>query len=62
MLSGYRATGVDHFEVVSPPEPLYEALAMVRITNDFHPLDLPNGTEAAVMDRIESDTQSLLKG
>ncbi|WP_135853540.1 phosphotransferase family protein [Halorussus salinus] len=60
MLSGYRATDPDLAEAVAPPEPLYEALAMVRIMNDFHHLDLPDGTESAVMDRIETDLRDLL--
>ena len=60
MLSGYRATASDGAQAVSTPEPLYEALAMVRIMNDFHHLALPSGTDAAVMDRIESDVRALL--
>ncbi|UPW01467.1 phosphotransferase [Halorussus gelatinilyticus] len=62
MLSGYRATAPDRAERVSAPEPLYEALAMVRIMNDFRHLDLPDGTEPAVMERIESDVRGLLDG
>lgn len=62
MLSGYRMTAPDRAEAVSSPEPLYEALAMVRIMNDFHHLDLPNGTEAAVINRISMDAQALLDG
>lgn len=60
VLSGYRATASDA-AAVSTPEPLYEALAMVRIMNDFHHLALPGGTDAAVMDRIESDVRALLE-
>ena len=60
MLSGYRTTAPDRAETVSTPEPLYEALAMVRIMNDFHRLDLPNGTEAAAMDRISADARALI--
>ena len=62
MLSGYRETAPDRAEAVSTHEPLYEALAMVRIMNDFHHLDLPNGTETAVMDRIRADVRALLEG
>ena len=60
MLSGYRATAPDRAEAVSTPEPLYEALAMVRIMNDFRHLDLPDGTEGAVMDRIRADAHTLI--
>lgn len=60
MLSGYRRTAPDRVGTVSTPEPLYEALAMVRIMNDFHHLDVPDGTESAVMDRIRSDLRALL--
>ncbi|MFC4450834.1 phosphotransferase family protein [Halorussus aquaticus] len=60
MLSGYRATDPDRAEAVSTPEPLYEALAMVRIMNDFRHLDLPDGTEPDAMERIETDARDLL--
>lgn len=60
MQSGYRTTAPDRSEAVSTHEPLYEALAMVRIMNDFHRLDLPKGTEAAVKDRIRTDIRALL--
>jgi len=60
MLSGYRATAPDRVEAVATPEPLYEALAMVRIMNDFNHLDLPAGTESTVMDRIRTDVRALL--
>lgn len=60
MLSGYQATASDRAESVSTPEPLYEVLAMVRVMNDFHHLDLPNEAEAAVMDRIRTDAQVIL--
>jgi aminoglycoside phosphotransferase (APT) family kinase protein len=62
MLSGYRATDPDRGAAVSTPEPLYEALAMVRIMNDFRHLDLPDGAESAVMERIETDVRELLDG
>ncbi|USZ68457.1 phosphotransferase [Halorussus salilacus] len=60
MLSGYRAVAPNRAESVSTPEPVYEALAMVRIMNDFEHLDLPDGTEPAVMDRIRADARALL--
>lgn len=60
MLSGYRTTAPGRAEAVSTPEPLYELLAMVRIMNDFHHLELPDGTETAVMDRIRTDARELL--
>ena len=62
MLSGYQTAEPERAGAVSTPEPLYEALAVVRIMNDFHHLDLPNGTETAVMDRISTDVQALLDG
>jgi hypothetical protein len=61
MLAGYRTTAPDRVDAVSTPEPLYEALAMVRIMNDFEQLDLPDGTDAAVMNRIETDVRALLE-
>lgn len=60
MLSGYRSTAPEHAEAVSTHQPLYEALAMVRIMNDFEHLTLPGEHEAAVMDRITADVRSLL--
>lgn len=60
MLSGYRTTAPALVETLSTPEPLYEALAMIRIMNDFEHLDIPNGTETAVMDRIRRDVRTLL--
>ncbi|MCU4740607.1 phosphotransferase family protein [Natronoglomus mannanivorans] len=62
MLSGYRTTAPDRAEAVSTPEPLYEAIAMVRIMNDFDHLDFPDGAEATVMDRIRTDARALLDG
>ncbi|WP_207591339.1 phosphotransferase [Halomontanus rarus] len=62
MLSGYRTTAPDRAEAVSTPEPLYEAVAMIRIMNDFHHLDFPDGSEAMVMDRISTDARALLDG
>jgi aminoglycoside phosphotransferase (APT) family kinase protein len=60
MLSGYRAVASDRAEAVSTPEPLYEALAMVRIMNDFRHLDVADGIEAAVKGRIRADVRELL--
>lgn len=58
--AGYQATAPDRAEALSPSEPLYEVLAMVRIMNDFHHLDLPEGTESSVIDRISRDARVLL--
>jgi hypothetical protein len=60
MLAGYRTEAPARAAALSTPEPLYEALAMVRIMNDFHRLDLPDGTEGAVMAHISGDARSLL--
>lgn len=60
MLEGYRASAPGRAEAVSTSEPLYEALAMVRIMNDFGHLDVPDGTETAVVDRIRSDARALV--
>jgi len=60
LLSGYRASAPDRVDAVATPAPLYEALAAVRIMNDFRHLDLPEGTETAVMDYIKSDVRRLL--
>lgn len=62
LLSGYRARAPERAEELSVPEPLYEALAMVRIMNDFDQLTVPDGTEAAVSERIRTDVQTLLDG
>lgn len=61
MLSGYRETAPELAERVVDPEPLYEALAMTRIMNDFEHLTLPEGSEAAVMDRIRTDVRALIE-
>jgi aminoglycoside phosphotransferase (APT) family kinase protein len=60
MLSGYRETAPDLAEQLSTPEPRYEALAMVRLMNDFEHLDVPEDARPAVMDRIRADTRALL--
>lgn len=60
LLSGYRAAAPDRAGAASIPEPLYQGLAAIRIMNDFHHLDLPDGTEAAVADRLRSDVGSLV--
>jgi aminoglycoside phosphotransferase (APT) family kinase protein len=62
MLDGYRTAAPDIADRVEIPEPRYEALAMVRIMNDFHHLDLPEGTESDVRERIEADLRELLDG
>jgi aminoglycoside phosphotransferase (APT) family kinase protein len=59
MLDGYRSTA-DRPEAVAEREPLYEMLAMVRIMNDFHHLDLPDGSEVAVMERIRTDVRAVI--
>lgn len=60
MRSGYRTVAPERAEAVATPKPLYEALAMVRIMNDFHHLELPEGDETAVLERIRSDVQALM--
>ena len=60
LLLGYRSTAPERVEAISTPEPLYELLAMVRIMNDFHHLEIPDGTEPAAMDRIQTDARALL--
>jgi Ser/Thr protein kinase RdoA (MazF antagonist) len=59
MLAGYRSTA-DRPEAVAESQPLYEMLAMVRIMNDFHHLDLPEGSEDAVIERIRADVRAVL--
>ncbi|KTG10946.1 aminoglycoside phosphotransferase [Haloprofundus marisrubri] len=61
MLAGYRSTAPDRAETVATPEPLYEALALVRIMNDFHHLDLPEERELAVIERIRDDVRALVE-
>lgn len=60
MLSGYRAVAPDPAGTLEPAEPLYGALATVRITNDFRHLDPPEGAETAVTDRIRADARAPL--
>ena len=60
LLSGYRSTAPERVDIISTPEPLYELLAMVRIMNDFRHLEVPDGTEETVMDRIETDARDIL--
>jgi hypothetical protein len=62
MLAGYRTTPPDLVDSVDPPEPPYEALAMVRIMNDFGDLTLPDEEEGAVIDRIPRHVRALLEG
>lgn len=59
MLRGYRETAPALFDRVASPEPAYELLAMTRIMNDFHHLDLTEGTEDAVMNRIREDARAV---
>lgn len=61
MRSGYHATAPDLATRVSTRNPLYEALAMVRIMNDFHHLDVPDGSEQAVRQSIRADVRTLLE-
>jgi aminoglycoside phosphotransferase (APT) family kinase protein len=60
MLSGYRENAPDLADRVATPEPRYEALAMVRLMNDFEHLDVPDDDRTAVMDRIRADARALL--
>lgn len=62
MLAGYRSSSPVRVDAVADYDPCYELLAMVRIMNDFHHLDLPAGTETAVMDRIRADAREILDG
>lgn len=61
MLEGYRSVAPGRADSLGL-EPAYEALAMVRIMNDFGHLDLPEGTETAVADRVREDARDLLTG
>ncbi|MEF8812476.1 MAG: phosphotransferase [Halovenus sp.] len=47
-------------DALASPEPLYEALAMVRVMDYFEHLSTPDGSEGVVMDRIEADARELL--
>lgn len=60
MLDGYQTVAPDRADALSVPEPLYEALAMTRIMNDFHHLDIPEESEPAVIARISNDLHVLL--
>jgi aminoglycoside phosphotransferase (APT) family kinase protein len=60
MLSGYRTTAADLADRISPPEPTYEALAMVRLMNDFDHLDVPEESTTRVRDRIRADARTVL--
>ena len=62
MLSGYRTAAPELTDRVATPEPLYEVLAMVRIMNDFESLDLPDGHEPDVKERIVTHAQALVAG
>ncbi|WP_049925593.1 phosphotransferase family protein [Halopiger goleimassiliensis] len=61
LAAGYRTTAPDREETVPVADPRYEALAMIRITNDFDQLTLPDGTETAVEERLEADLEALLE-
>lgn len=60
LVDGYREAAPDRAATVATREPAYEVLAMVRIMNDFEHLDVPDGAEAAVMNRIRSDVRARL--
>lgn len=60
MLDGYQTVAPDRADALSVPEPLYEALAMTRIMNDFHHLGIPEEFEPAVIVRISNDLHVLL--
>lgn len=61
MLDGYQTVAPDRADELVAPEPLYEALAMTRIMNDFHHLDIPEDSEPAVIGRIRNDLRALLE-
>lgn len=60
LLAGYREAVPDGAGAVESREPLYELLAMVRVMNDVDALDLPDGREGDVHDRIAADARALL--
>ncbi|MFP8958268.1 phosphotransferase family protein [Natrialbaceae archaeon A-CW3] len=61
MRLGYQAVAPDRVEAVSTPTPVYTAMAMVRIMNDFHHLDVPEDGERAVRKHIRTDVRTLLE-
>lgn len=61
MLEGYRSVAPERAAALEL-DPAYEVLAMIRIMNDFGHLDLPEGTETAVADRVREDGRDLLSG
>ncbi|MFP9192174.1 phosphotransferase family protein [Natronosalvus vescus] len=61
MRAGYRSVAPDRAEAVSTPRPLYAAMAMVRIMNDFHHLDVPEDAEKTVREYIRADVRTLLE-
>lgn len=61
MLDEYQTVAPDRADELVAPEPLYEALAMTRIMNDFHHLDIPEDSEPAVIGRIRNDLRALLE-
>lgn len=60
LLSAYQSEAPSLADRVSTREPLYEALAMIRIMNDFDSLDCPAGTEQESRDGIVADVRSLI--
>lgn len=57
MRTGYTAVAPGVADDVLAPDPVYEAVAMCRLMNDFHHLALPDGTESAVADRLAVDVR-----
>lgn len=60
LLSGYREAAPDRIGAVSIPEPCYELLAAVRITNDFGSLTVPDGADGDVADHVRADVRTFL--
>ncbi len=63
MRTGYRATAPELAETVATGRSAYEALAMVRVMNDFDRLAsrLPDGTENDVADGLRADAETVLE-
>jgi len=59
MLSGYRQTAPELLESVSTRDPLSQALAVVRVMNDFDSLDCPDGTESEITAYLRADVLSM---
>lgn len=60
--SGYETVAPAVADDVVSPDPLYEAVAMLRLMNDFHHLALPDGTDGAVADRLRADGRDHIEG